>query len=730
MAGFFSRGGRAHTRPESGDAADGLPDAEGRGRLLDELEDAGLGLFWASDGEGKLTYVSQVALDGTGILIGDVVGRNLTELFIADTIAHSDEDQRRRPLPFLLSSHTAINDYPVRLDVADRDVWWAISARAQLDHSGNFTGYRGTLRDISCTREEAHDAARKANYDELTGLANRHRMNTRLEATLQTFTVAKRSCALMLLDLDRFKQVNDTLGHPAGDELLRQVAQRLQRILGDNCEIGRMGGDEFQVILPDIDDRGALADKAKQLIQMISQPYSLDGRRAIIGTSIGVAIAPYDGLSVEELVGSADLALYAAKTSGRGQYRFYSHDLRDNAKNQREIEEDLRDAVAAEQLHLAYQALIDSDSEEVACFEALLRWDHPERGGISPSVFVPVAEEAGLIDTLGLFALRQACKDAAGWPESVRVAVNVSVPQFMSDDFVDRVRAALTESGLCPGRLTLEITENIFMADPDAVTHSIRQLKKLGVQLALDDFGTGYSSFGYLQHAPFDKIKIDQSFVRGSTVGDTNNAKIVRAIVGLADALDIATVAEGVETLDELALMRDCGATLIQGFVYAQPERAEIIVERLASGDLKYAPSGPRTHRAERRSLFRKVGIIHGDHRYHAVLRNLSRSGARIEGLAGVSVGTPLVLDLGEGQLAVGEVRRAGDIWFGMEFETPLISDGADGLCTRYRISPYALAAAGMPLGSLPKGDYPLSPAARGSEAGPRQFMEVDSVAA
>ena len=417
--------------------------------------------------------------------------------------------------------------------------------------------------------------------------------------------------------------------------------------------------------------------------------------------------------------------MYAAKGGGRGQYRFYSNDLKDSAQKRREIEEDLRDALTRGELQMHYQPVVRATDNTVVGFEALMRWEHPERGSISPAVFIPIAEESNLINSLGEWAVRQACADAAQWPGELRVAVNVSAHQFNSESLPNIVANALANSGLIARQLELEITESVFMGDKSAVDTMFARLKKIGVKLSLDDFGTGYSSLGYLRRAPFDKIKIDQSFVRGCTESDNSNSAIIAAIVSLAEALEMETTAEGVEAMDELALVRQRRATNIQGFIYSRAVPHEQVMDKLKDGNFVYEPSGPPKQRSQRRTLFRKIGVIHEDARYEAVMRNLSKTGAMIEGLLDVPVGTDLVLDLGEGQLAVGTVRRSQDATQGIEFETPLISDGADGLCTRHRISPYALAAAGMPLKALPSGQYPMLQNTHGGGSRPR-FMQVD----
>ncbi|GAA4643596.1 hypothetical protein GCM10023115_15560 [Pontixanthobacter gangjinensis] len=695
--------------------------------LLDNFENLDLGWFWATDDGGRLIYLSESAASALGQTSSTLIGEILTGLFIPDK--SDDPEKAERPLPFLMSARNSFADLSARVHVpnSSTEAWWSISGKPQFDEAGNFAGYRGGAKDITSARERNRDASRLAQYDVLTGLANRHRMEKRLTATLTAYKVAKRSCALMMLDLDRFKQVNDTLGHPAGDELLKQVAQRLTSLLGEAGEIGRIGGDEFQVLLPDMDDRGKLGELAQRVIQMVSQPYSIDGSRAIIGTSIGIAIAPYDGIEPGELISSADLALYAAKGGGRGQFRFYSSDLKDGAKMRKQIEEDLRDALQQDQLELHYQPIICAKNRTVRCFEALMRWNHPERGWISPSQFISIAEETGIISDIGEWAILRACRDAATWPGEMRVAVNVSAVQFANEEFDKVVELALAATNFDPNRLELEITESVFMSDPFATNRMFKRLKKIGVRLALDDFGTGYSSLGYLRDAPFDKIKIDQSFVRGSTEAGNNNSAIITAIISLAAALGMETVAEGVEALDELNLVTERGADLIQGFIFARAMNQVDILERLESGRLKFDPVGPAKHRSDRRTVFRKIGVIHEDHRYEAVLRNLSRTGAMIEGILNIPESTKLVLDLGEGQLAVAVVRRSDDATQGLEFEAPLVSDGADGLCTRHRISPYALAAAGMPLGALPPGHYPLikNQNADGTPTLP-QFMQID----
>jgi diguanylate cyclase (GGDEF)-like protein len=691
--------------------------------VLEDFEQTGIAWVWASDAEGHLSYLSPAAAKALDVPLATLLGKPLATLF--ETDPDNPEERSARPLGFQINARNRIVDVTVRCALPEahtgRPVWLSLSGQPKIDSSGKFHGYRGAAKDISVEYQRKIADSRLAEFDSLTGLYNRHRMHRRLESMLAAFKAAKRTCALIMLDLDRFKQVNDTMGHQAGDSLLQQVADRLRNIIGERGEIGRLGGDEFQIIIPDVDDRGKLGELAEKLIQIVAQPYAIDDNRAIIGTSVGIAIAPYDGIEIEELVRASDLALYAAKNGGRGQFRFYSADLKDEEQERQLLLDDLREALAAEELELHYQPVVRVKDNHVVGMEALMRWEHEERGWVPPGTFIPAAEESSLIGPLGDWALQRACADATKWPESVRVAVNVSARQFTAAGFVDIVADALQASGLDPDRLELELTESVFMGDSDATDETFRALKKLGVRLALDDFGTGYSSLSYLRSAPFDKLKVDKSFVDSCTQKDQNSAKIITAIIGLSKALGMETTVEGVEAFDQLDVVKSRGAELIQGWLYAKAMPQHQVLQHIHSGEFKIEPSGPDKHRPDRRSMFRRVGIIHGDHRYEAVIRDLSKTGAFIEGLVGVPLETAFVLDLGGGQLVVCKVKRSEGAQLGVEFETALVSDGAGGLCTRHRVSPYALAAASLPVAPAPI----AGPAALNGSASAPQFMQV-----
>ncbi|MFN6934501.1 MAG: EAL domain-containing protein [Tsuneonella sp.] len=710
----------------SGDDAVGDLTSDGlRSAMLDDFEQTGIAWIWASDADGTLSYLSPAAAEALDIPLPQLLGQPVVTLFETDP---DDPDNRSgRPLGFQLKARSKVSDVVVRCSLPQartgKPVWLSLSGQPKIDKTGKFHGYRGAAKDVSVEYQRKIEDQRLAEFDSLTGLYNRHRMNRRLDSVLAAYKAAKRVCALMMLDLDRFKQVNDTLGHPAGDNLLQQVAERLRNVIGDRGEIGRLGGDEFQVILPDMDDRGKLGELAEKVIQIISQPYPIEDKRAIIGTSVGIAIAPYDGLESDELIRASDLALYAAKNGGRGQFRFYSADLKDEEEERALLLDDLREALAADELQLHYQPVVRIADNMVVGMEALMRWEHEERGWVPPGTFIPVAEDSSLIAPLGEWALQRACKDAMEWPKTVRVAVNVSARQFTGNGFVDVVATALEISGLDPDRLELELTESVFLGDSDLTDATFAELKKLGVRLALDDFGTGYSSLSYLRSAPFDKLKVDKSFVDTCTQKDQNSAKIITAIIGLSKALGMETTVEGVEAFDQLEVVRQRGATLVQGWIFSKAMPQAVVLANISSGEFRIEPSGPDKHRADRRSMFRRIGIIHGDHRYEAVIRDLSKNGAFIEGLVGVPVGTQFVLDLGSGQLVVSVVMRSEGAQLGVEFESPLVSDGAGGLCTRHRVSPYALAAAGMPLTSFAAGG--ATPLGQQAPTSAPAFMQV-----
>ena len=638
--------------------------------MLAEYEDSGLGWFWETDRRGTVSYVSPTIGKLLGKAVEQLIGRPFTELFILSAPGQGGE----RTLSFHLTARSSFQDLAVRAATQEEERWWSINGRPIYDEFNNFMGFRGSGSDLTEKKRSEEHASRLAHYDSLTGLANRFQMSQSLEKILNARQEEHRACTVFLLDLDRFKQVNDTLGHPAGDALLKLVAQRLTSTVADLGRVGRLGGDEFQVVIPGRLPRVDLATLAERIIQNLSQPYSIEGHRVVIGASVGIAVSPDDGVTSEAIIRNADLALYAAKDAGRGCHHFYAPDLHSDAEERRQLEHDLRDAIAHGGLELYYQPVVQTTTEKITGFEALLRWNHPTKGPMSPARFVPIAEDAGLIAQIGEWALRTACFDLATWPSSVRVAVNVSPLQFSNPALPAIVTSALASAGIEPHRLELEITESVFLNDSEGTEAMFAALKRIGVRLALDDFGTGYSSLGYLKKAPFDKIKIDQSFVRGATITGSRNGAIISSIVSLAEALGMETTAEGVETLDELDLVRMLGCSHVQGYIYEKPLSAGNALQRLTTG-LTAIARGPKSTRASRQTMLRRVVLDHSGERYDGTIRNISATGALIEGLWNVPSGTVFKVVIAEGHTVVATARWSRDDRMGVEFANPLALD-------------------------------------------------------
>jgi diguanylate cyclase (GGDEF)-like protein len=405
--------------------------------------------------------------------------------------------------------------------------------------------------------------------DSLTGLPNRAFFRRNLELELQQ--AGRRTdqpLALLCLDLDNFKAINDTLGHPVGDALLRAVGGRLAAAVGD-AMVARLGGDEFTVTLARRDAQEAAGEIAGRLIAALADPFDINGHELTVGASVGIALASGEG-DADALLKHADLALYQAKGEGGGVYRFFEADMNARAQARRRLESDLRRAIAGGEFELYFQPLFDLQSDRIGSFEALIRWNHPERGLVPPDEFIPLAEETGLIVQIGAWVIQEACRQAMHWPEDVRVAVNVSSVQFRKPGLLNTLTQALAASGLEPRRLEVEITESVFLESSEALTDVLHSLRCLGVRIALDDFGTGYSSLSYLQSFPFDKIKIDRSFIQ-QLLGRSGSKAIVRAIIDLARALGMETTAEGVENKDQLAELRLQGCTSVQGYLFSRP---------------------------------------------------------------------------------------------------------------------------------------------------------------
>jgi diguanylate cyclase (GGDEF)-like protein len=436
------------------------------------------------------------------------------------------------------------------------------------------SGWVATHEDITEQRRIKIKIEHMAHHDALTDLANRVLLNERLERALSR-AHRDEMIAIHHLDLDQFKAVNDTLGHPGGDKLLKMVADRLRSLVRDGDTVARMGGDEFAIVQIAADPTDATA-LAQRIIGAISEPFDIDGHQALIGASIGIAVGPGDGLSPDELLRNADLALYRAKNDGRGTFRFFEAGMDLQMQARRILEQDLRKALPAGEFELYYQPIVSLSNNAISGFEALIRWNHPTRGIMAPNAFIPLAEEIGFIIPMGEWVIRQACATAALWPEDIHVAVNISAVQFRSPGLVQVIVGALAASGLHPTRLEIEITETVLLQDKETILVTLHRLRTLGVRIAMDDFGTGYSSLTYLQCFPFDKIKIDRSFVT-DVAENSGSLNIVRAVASLANGLGMKATAEGVETKEQLDKITSEGCTEVQGYLFSHPIPADEI---------------------------------------------------------------------------------------------------------------------------------------------------------
>jgi diguanylate cyclase (GGDEF)-like protein len=452
-------------------------------------------------------------------------------------------------------------------------------------------GWVSTHEDVTARQQTEANIAFMATHDALTQLANRVLFQDRLE---QAIAMADRGneFAVIYLDLDHFKPVNDRFGHPVGDGLLLAVANRLQACVREGDTVARLGGDEFAIIQLAIGQPRHVEILTSRILAAFHDPFTVKGHQIEVGISMGVAVAPDDGATAETLLRNADIALYLAKTEGRSTVRFFESEMDTRIQLRRRLELDLRSAIACNEFELHYQPLVNLAAGKVTEFEALLRWHHPIRGLVSPADFIPIAEETGLIVAIGEWVLRTACFEAENWPADISVAVNLSAVQFRNGNLVATVKEALTASGLRPDRLELEITESVLLQDTAGTLMALHALRAMGIAVALDDFGTGYSSLSYLHSFPFDKIKIDQSFVR-DLARNKESMSIIRAVTGLGHSLNIKTTAEGVETLEQLNRLRDEGCTEVQGYLFSDPRPAGellMLIERLQQIDGDASP--------------------------------------------------------------------------------------------------------------------------------------------
>ncbi|MBN9426719.1 MAG: EAL domain-containing protein [Burkholderiales bacterium] len=551
------------------------------GLLLHDFEEHSSDWLWETDSDGVLVHVSSRLAQTFGLSQNDLHRRRFVELLASDQWrSGSDEAQAFQAFMLHIQKSAPFRDVPVAVADGGDWRWWALTAKPLFDDGGAHVGWRGVGADITENRRAALEMASLANYDSLTGLANRYHFSRELARIHPTAAAEAPACALLFLDLDDFKHINDSLGHVVGDRVLQVVAQRLRARTRPGDLLARLGGDEFAVIRWGQHSVASASALAQQVLEAFREPCDIDGASVPIASSIGIALAPDHSSDPDTLLKHADMALYAAKAAGRRTWRFFERNMDERAQRRLSLCNDLRLALERNELELHYQPQVHLGDGRLAGFEALLRWNHPTRGSVPPSEFIPLAEETGLILPVGRWVLRQACRTAARWPEDLCVAVNVSAVQFSRSNLIQEVREALSASGLPASRLELEITESLLVDDAITARETLSALREMGVRVALDDFGTGYSSLAYLRSFPLTKLKIDRSFVL-SMGQDEGTRAIVRAIIALADALHLETTAEGVETEADHQILLTKGCKLGQGYLYARPMNEQSVAKLL-----------------------------------------------------------------------------------------------------------------------------------------------------
>lgn len=543
--------------------------------LLNQYDDEGSDWLYEIDQDGRIHNPSARFCAACKCPAADLEGMPLLPLLLPG--------QRREELARHFRQDVPFRNCVVSLQVNGTEHWWSVSGRPVHDADGTPRGWRGFIADITAAKSAEAKVAFMAHYDLLTQLPNRTLFNATLERAF-TRLGPKDTIGLLYVDLDHFKAINDTYGHAMGDKVLTEVARLLDACSRPRDMVARLGGDEFVILLPDLDHAGGGLAVAERIMETIGAAIEIDGQIMPIGASIGMAFAPHDGNTGEELLRAADLAMYDAKSRGRRGISIFDQAMQAQVKDRRALELDLRAAIARQELDLHYQPLVDLKTGATIGYEALLRWNHATRGPIPPNIFIPIAEETGMIVDIGEWVIRHALAEAASWPAHLTVAVNLSPAQMRQETILPVVISALASSGVEPQRLELEITESLLMQDTDDVLGLLHKLRGLGVRIALDDFGTGYSSLNYLRSFPFDKIKIDRCFV--SELAEREDCQaIVRSVIALANDLNMTTTAEGVEDVVQLTTLRDGGCDQVQGFYYSKAIPAEELHYGDAAGE-------------------------------------------------------------------------------------------------------------------------------------------------
>ena len=543
--------------------------------LLREFEEGEADWLWQVDASRRVRSVSPRFAYALGEEIEDAEGKPLVQLIAGESWDSGCFHSSLHDLAERMKRRESFNNLLVRVSIRGAHRWWELSASPRIDENGGFAGFRGVGSDVTERRENEERIAYLARFDPLTGLPNRMQLTETLGQAMRRADQFRSRCAFLMIDLDRFKAVNDTLGHQVGDRLLERVAERLRALVAESGLCGRLGGDEFAIVLGERADSDQVHAVAQRVIAGLSDPYVVDGHTLYVGATVGSAIGPRDGATVETLMRNADLALYRGKDEGGGVHYGYEPSLHSDAEQRRQLEIAMRHALERHEFALVYQPVVEAGTGRLVSFEALARWNSAAHGPVSPARFIPVAEETRLIVPIGDWVLRTAAREAARWPDPIKVAINVSGEQLLDGDFAQSLIDVLAETGLPPHRLEIEVTESVFLRDGTQAQETLQRIIALGCGVALDDFGTGYSSLGYLRMIRFSTIKVDRSFVQGAARANPESLAIVRAVVAMADSLEMSTVAEGVETEQELATVRHLGCRKIQGWLFGRPVPAE-----------------------------------------------------------------------------------------------------------------------------------------------------------
>lgn len=566
--------------------------------LLKDFEQTASDCLWETNADAELLRINEALAERLNIPLDSELPSSFANLLISG----GADKQETLHIFGVAANNTFFRDLLLPLKTDDGERWLSFSGKRKADD-----GYRGVVADVTDARKAEEQIRHMAHFDSLTELANRDQLSIEIDDALETSETDDKGFALLYLDLDRFKLINDAHGHQFGDEVLVACADRMRRCIGDRDVAARVGGDEFTIVQRGGGHKKSAEMLAQRLIKALERPIQIGDLTVQISASVGVALCPRDGKNTDELMKRADLALYRAKNAGRACVCFFESNMDEEASERREIETDLRTAIREGQFKLFYQPLVDGQSKEAIGFEALLRWKHPTRGLVAPENFIGIAEQTGMITHIGEWVIREALQEAACWPDEQGISINLSPIQVKSSKLLPTVVNALAASGIAPERLEFEITESVLLDDSDASLKTLQEIHKLGVRISLDDFGTGYSSLSYLRSFPFDKIKIDKSFVQ--SIGDSTECRaIVRAVASLADSLGMRSTAEGLETKEQIDSVMAEGCTELQGFFFSEPLSAETLEK---TGILRRNPRDKAAEQSSTRNLTDETTLPH-----------------------------------------------------------------------------------------------------------------------